>query len=90
MKSADRMRLITQHVERSSQDQARGGRQISQAIENISGMVNELHQSQRAQARGSEQTLVAARRIQELTRGYEGHVRELSRAAEQLRDVAPD
>lgn len=87
MKSAEKMRLITQHVERSSQEQARGGRQISQAIENISGMVNELHQSQRAQARGSEQTLAAARRIHELTRNYEIHVRELSRAAERLRDV---
>ncbi|MEZ4336713.1 MAG: methyl-accepting chemotaxis protein [Sandaracinaceae bacterium] len=85
MKSAEKMRLITQHVERSSQEQARGGRQISQAIENISGMVNELHQSQRAQARGSEQTLAAVRRIHELTRAYEAHVRELSRAAERLR-----
>jgi methyl-accepting chemotaxis protein len=90
MKSAEKMRLITQHVERSSQEQARGGRQISQAIENISGMVNELHQSQRAQARGSEQTLSAAKRIHELTRAYEGHVRELSRAAERLRTVARD
>ncbi len=90
MKSAEKMRLITQHVERSSQEQARGGRQISQAIENISGMVNELHQSQRAQARGSEQTLAAVRRIHELTRAYESHVRELSRAAERLRGVAFD
>ncbi len=85
MKSAEKMRLITQHVERSSQEQARGGRQISQAIENISGMVNELHQSQRAQARGSEQTLSAAKRIQDLTRAYEGHLRELTRAADRLR-----
>lgn len=87
MKSAEKMRLITQHVERSSQEQARGGRQISQAIENISGMVNELHQSQRVQARGAEQTLAAVRRIHELTRAYEIHVRELSRAAERLRRV---
>jgi len=85
MKSAEKMRLITQHVERSSQEQARGGRQISQAIENISGMVNELHQSQRAQARSSEQTLNAVKRIHELTRNYEGHLRELSNAAERLR-----
>ncbi len=90
MKSAEKMRLITQHVERSSQEQARGGRQISQSIENISGMVNELHQSQRAQARGSEQTLTAARRIHELTRAYEAHLRELTRAAERLRAVARD
>ncbi len=88
MKSAEKMRLITQHVERSSQEQARGGRQISQAIENISGMVNELHQSQRVQARSSEQTISAARRIQELTRTYETHVRDLSRASEHLRDIA--
>jgi methyl-accepting chemotaxis protein len=90
MKSAEKMRLITQHVERSSQEQARGGRQISQSIENISGMVNQLHQSQRAQARGSEQTLTAARRIYELTRTYETHVRELSRAAQKLREASAE
>ena len=30
MKSAEKMRIITQHVERSSQEQARGGRQITE------------------------------------------------------------
>jgi methyl-accepting chemotaxis protein len=90
MKSAEKMRLITQHVERSSQEQARGGRQISQAIENISGMVNQLHQSQRAQARGSEQTLAAARRIHELTRTYESNMRELNRAVDRLRKLVID
>ena len=32
MKSAEKMRTITQHVERSSQEQARGMEQISRAI----------------------------------------------------------
>jgi hypothetical protein len=78
MKSAEKMRLITQHVERSSQEQARGGRQISQAIESISTMVNHLHQSHRAQAK-------AARRLAEISRGQDGHLREVTRIAERLR-----
>ena len=36
MKSADNMRLITQQMERSSQEQAEGGRQMTGAIESIS------------------------------------------------------
>ncbi|MFW6088037.1 MAG: hypothetical protein ACODAG_12580, partial [Myxococcota bacterium] len=58
---------------------------ISQAIENISNMVNHLHQTQRQQARGSEQTLEAAQRIERLTRDYEGHLRSVSEASERLR-----
>jgi hypothetical protein len=50
-------------------------------------MVNHLHQTQRQQARGSEQTLAAASRIQELTREYERHVRSLSSTVERLRRV---
>ncbi len=86
MKSAEKMRLITQHVERSSQEQSRGGRQIGQAIENISSMVNQLHQAQRAQSRHTDQTLEAARRILELTRSYEGALRELERTTKALAD----
>jgi methyl-accepting chemotaxis protein len=82
------MRLITQHVERSSQEQARGGRQISQAIENISNMVNHLHQAQRQQARGSEQSLAAAARIQELTREYENNIRKISGAADRIKNIS--
>ena len=59
MKSAEKMRVITQHVERSSQEQARGGRQITGAIENISSMVNQLNVSHRTQTRGGEQLLAA-------------------------------
>ena len=84
------MRVITQHVERSSQEQARGGKQITTAIESISNMVNQLHQSQRAQSRGSEQTLQASMRIQELTRIYEGHLRALSEVAEKLRRLTAE
>jgi methyl-accepting chemotaxis protein len=87
MKSADNMRLITQQMERSSQEQAEGGRQMTGAIENISDMVHQLHQSHRKHGESSEQTLAAANRIQELTREYERRVRTMSRAAERLRQI---
>ena len=47
-------------------------------------MVNQLHQSQRTQSRSSEQTVLAARRLQELTRGYDAHLREIHRVSERL------
>ena len=87
MKSADNMRLITQQMERSSQEQAEGGRQMTGAIESISDMVLQLHQSHRKHSESSEQTLVAANRIQELTREYERRVRSMSRAVERLRQI---
>ena len=60
--------MVPQHVERSSQEQARGGRQITTAIEQISNMVNNLNSAQRTQMRGGEQLLDAARRIEESAR----------------------
>ncbi|MFT5353668.1 MAG: methyl-accepting chemotaxis protein [Polyangiales bacterium] len=87
MKSAEKMRLITQHVERSSQEQARGGRQISQSIENISNMVDQLHQSHRAQVKGSEDTIDAARRIQELTAASEERLETVGHVAQQLQTL---
>jgi methyl-accepting chemotaxis protein len=78
MKSAEKMRTITQHVERSSQEQARGGRQITTAIEQISNMVNTLNASQRTQMRGGEALLESARRIADAARDQQQSLRQLS------------
>jgi methyl-accepting chemotaxis protein len=72
-------------MERSSQEQAVGGRQMTDAIGNISDMVHQLHGSHRKHSESSDQTLAAANRIQELTREYERRVRAMSRAVERLR-----
>ena len=85
--AAEKMRTITQHVERSSQEQARGGRQITQAIENISNMVNQLNVSHRAQTRGSEQLLGAAARIEDSARIQDASLKQLHSAFEKLRRV---
>ncbi|MBW2404804.1 MAG: hypothetical protein JRF42_13585 [Deltaproteobacteria bacterium] len=87
MRSADNMRLITQQMERASQEQAEGGRQMTGAIEHISDMVLELHQSHRKHLESSDQTLAAANRIQELTREYERRVRGMNRGLERLRQI---
>jgi len=74
-------------VERSSQEQARGGRQITSAIESISGMVNQLNVSHRTQTRGGEQLLTAAGRIEANARDQETSLRQLTAALERLRRV---
>ena len=87
MKSAEKMRLITQHVERSSQEQARGGRRITTAIE------KHLHDGQPAQhdpphpgARG-EQVQNAASRIEDSARSQESSLRQLNAVVERMRRV---
>jgi len=87
MKSAEKMRLITQHVERSSQEQARGGRQITGSIENISNMVNQLNVSHRNQTRGSELLLGASGKIEESARLQEQSLKGLQSAFERLRKL---
>ncbi len=88
MKSAEKMRIITQHVERSSQEQARGGRQISGAIENISNMVGQLNSSHKAQASGSTQLLASAARIEESSAAQQASLKQLTQAIERLKRAA--
>ena len=66
LENAERMNDIIQHVPGSSQEQARGSKQITQAIENISEMVHHLNRAQKEQARGSEQVMKAVERIKEV------------------------
>ena len=82
------MRIITQHVERSSQEQARGGRQISGAIENISNMVNQLNSSHKTQTSGSTQLLVSAAKIEESSSAQQQSLKALMGAIERLKRAA--
>ena len=79
------MRLITQHVERSAQEQAKGGRQITTAIEDISGKVGELNTSHKSQADGTRQLLASAGRIEETARAQEMALRQLASAVAGMR-----
>jgi methyl-accepting chemotaxis protein len=85
MKSAEKMRIITQHVERSSQEQARGGRQISSAIENISNMVGQLNASHKTQASGATQLLASAAKIEQASSAQAGSLKQLQTAIERLK-----
>ncbi len=88
MKSAEKMRIITQHVERSSQEQARGGRQITSAIENISNMVTQLNTSHRAQTTGSKALLASAARIEQAGAAQQQSLKQLTLAIDRLRRAA--
>jgi methyl-accepting chemotaxis protein len=78
------MRGITQHVERSSQEQARGGRQITQTIESIAGMVSQLNSAQRVQSRSNDTVLASVSRIDELARSQQRMVAHLQTLAQKL------
>ncbi|MBL8999486.1 MAG: chemotaxis protein, partial [Gemmatimonadetes bacterium] len=62
------------------QEQARGGRQITAAIEQISNMVNTLSGSQRAQTRTGEQLLDLNRKLEDLARMQSDRFRGLKAA----------
>lgn len=85
MKSAETMRLITQHVERSANEQAKGGRQITSAIENISGMVSQLNSGQRTQADNARQLTAMIVRVEESARAQETALRQLMSALASVR-----
>ena len=76
---------ITQHVERSSQEQARGGRQITQTIEGIASMVSQLNSTQRAQSRSNDTVLTSVSRIDELARAQQRMVAHLQSLSQRLR-----
>jgi methyl-accepting chemotaxis protein len=88
MRSAEKMRIITQHVERSSQEQARGGRQISSSIESISNMVGQLNTSHKTQSTGSEQLLAAASRIEGSATAQLQSMKQLTSAIDRLKRAA--
>jgi methyl-accepting chemotaxis protein len=79
------MRAITKHVERSSQEQNRGGKQITKSIESISEMVAQLNSAQREQARGGDQILAAVEQLRDLTRTQEMRFGDLLRRVEGIR-----
>lgn len=85
MKSAEKMRLITQQVERSANEQAKGGRQITGAIENISGMVNALNQGHKSQVDGARQLTMMITRVEDSARAQEMALRQLTSALGSVR-----
>ncbi len=88
MKSAEKMRIITQHVERSSQEQARGGRQITSAIENISNMVGQLNSSHKTQSQGSQRLLASAAKIEGSATAQQQSLKMLMVAVDRLKRAA--
>jgi len=79
------MRLITQHVERSANEQAKGGRQITSAIENISGMVTGLNSGHKSQPDGARQLSSLVARVEESARAQETALRQLNGALAAIR-----
>jgi methyl-accepting chemotaxis protein len=88
MKSGEKMRSIAQQVERSTQEQSRGSRQITQAMESISSMVGQLSGAQRSQSRGAERGLAMSGRIEDTARKQDSILRDLAMHAERLKRAA--
>ena len=84
MKNGEKMRTISQQVERSSQEQARGGRRITEAIESINNMVSELNQAQRDYSAGSDQALLLLQRVTELARQQRHTLKQATGASRKL------
>jgi hypothetical protein len=88
MKSAEKMKVITKHVERSSQEQARGSTQITRSIESISEMVNHLNRAQKDQTRGSELVVRAVEQIRRVAEAQAASVKDLELSIADLAEQA--
>jgi methyl-accepting chemotaxis protein len=88
MKSAEKMKSITKHVERSAQEQSRGSKQITRAIESISEMVHHLNRAQKEQTKGSEQVMTAVVQIKQVAEAQTVSVRDLEAAIVDLASQA--
>jgi methyl-accepting chemotaxis protein len=84
------MRAIAQQVERSTQEQSRGSRQITQAMESINSMVGQLGSVQRTQSRSAERGLALTGRLDEAARKQDTALRDASQHAERLKKSALD
>jgi methyl-accepting chemotaxis protein len=74
------MKVITKHVERSSQEQARGSKQITRAIESISEMVNHLNRAQKDQTKGSDLVMRAVDQIKQVAEAQTHSAKDLESA----------
>jgi methyl-accepting chemotaxis protein len=81
MTTGERMRGISQQVERSSQEQARGGRQVSQAIESIRAMAERLTIMHREKGREAQNALRVTERIATLAKEQRDVLRALAERA---------
>jgi methyl-accepting chemotaxis protein len=88
MKSGEKMRSIAQQVERSTQEQSRGSRQITQAMESINSMVGQLGSVQRTQSRSAERGIALTGRLDEAARKQDVALRDASTHAERLKKSA--
>ena len=87
MTTGERMRGISQQVERSSQEQARGGRQVSQAIESIRAMAERLTTMHQEKGRDAQTALRVTERIATLAKDQREALRVL---AEKTRRMGED
>ena len=78
MRSADRMRGITQQVERSTQEQTRGSRLITRSIENITDMVTQINHAQGEQASQGEELASLLAQSSDLAQTQEQQVQKIT------------
>ena len=87
MKSAEDMRYVTQHAEQSSQEQTKGGQQVSTAIESMADAVKDLRRAQRQQEGGVAQGLEAISRLKDLTHQVSQGTRDVASTLGQLDSI---
>jgi len=81
------MRNITQQVEHSSQEQTRGGRQISKTTEGISALIHLLGGTCKDQIRETEQMQGAVSKMEKGVHEQEEAVQHLHRLMDKMRRV---
>jgi methyl-accepting chemotaxis protein len=78
------MRVITKHVERSSQEQNRGSKQITRAIESIAEQVHQLSGAHKEQSKAAAALLASLEQVRKALHGKASDVESLRTELGQL------
>lgn len=88
MKSAEKMRVLTNQVQRMSLAQTQGSKQIVHSIASTNELVSHLNRAQREQTKRGEQVLQAVEAIKTVADQQTRSVQQLEGAIEALRQQA--
>lgn len=89
MNSSEKMRTIAQMVERSSQEQARGSKQITGAIEQVNALVDHLSRAQQERRQGMDEVNRSVRNLHSFLQDELTRLRQVSEQVDALQQPSP-
>jgi phosphate/phosphite/phosphonate ABC transporter binding protein len=88
LRSSDRSAEMTSLIERTMTEQARGIKQVSEALANVKQMMHQIAAATQAQSKGSETILHSAEEMRDIARRVKTAMAEQGRGGKQIAEAA--